>query len=170
MRYLIVLLGMLFSQGILAVEDFDEDYESKSWREIEVKLPPAPKMESLVSFYVSAATTNRFFIDGASIDVGADGVVRYVLVVLSDQGVKNVTFEGIRCETRERRVYAAGRSDGSWAKFKSNQWERIRDAVGNRHHAALFLEYLCPNGVIVRDVSEAMALFRSGGYYPGVVR
>ncbi len=167
MRYWILLLGVLLSQSVLAADDFDDEYDAKSWREVEVKLPVAPKDASLLPFYVSAVTTNRFFVDGSSIEVGADGVVRYVLVVLSSEGAKNVTFEGMRCETRERRIYAAGRSDGSWVKFKSNQWEKIRDAVGNRHHAALFLEYFCPGGNIVRDTTEAINWLKKGGYAPG---
>lgn len=166
MRYCFFVLALMMSQAVFSADDFDDEYESKSWQELEVKLPPAPVEASLIPFDVSAVTVNRFFVDGKSIDVGADGVVRYVLVVLSGEGGENVTFEGMRCETRERRIYAAGRSDGSWAKFKSNQWEKIRDAYGNRHHAALFLEYFCPGGVIVRDSAEAISWLKKGGYAP----
>ena len=167
MRYLALVLGLLISPAVFSADDFDDEYDAKSWREVEIKLPPAPLETSLMPFYVSAVTTNRFFVDGKSIDVGADGVVRYVLVVLSGEGAKNVTYEGMRCETRERRIYAAGRSDGSWVKFKSNQWEKIRDAYGNRHHAALFLEYFCPGGTIVRDSTEVLNWLKRGGYAPG---
>lgn len=138
-----------------AFADFEEDYESKGWKELEVQLPDAPKQESLLPFYVSAATDNRFFVDGATLSVGSDGVVRYVLLVLSPQGGRNVTFEGMRCETRERRIYASGRSDGTWSKARKNEWTRIQDVSANRHHAALFLEYFCPFGITVRDVTEA---------------
>jgi hypothetical protein len=138
-----------------AFADFEEDYESKQWQEIEVQLPAAPKQETLLPFYVSAATENRFFIDGATLSVGSDGVVRYVLLVLTPQGVRNVTYEGMRCLTRERRIYASGRQDGSWSKARKNEWVRIQDAYANRQHAALFLEYFCPVGNIVQDAAEA---------------
>ncbi|UCV18383.1 CNP1-like family protein [Ferribacterium limneticum] len=138
-----------------AFADFEEDYESKQWQEIEVQLPAAPKQETLLPFYVSAATENRFFIDGATLTVGSDGVVRYVLLVLTPQGARNVTYEGMRCETRERRIYASGRLDGSWSKARKNEWVRIQDAYANRQHAALFLEYFCPVGNIVQDAAEA---------------
>lgn len=155
-----LLRSMIFgcSVGIFAssaVADFEEDYETRQWQEVEVQLPSAPKSESLLPFYVSAATENRFFVDGATLSVGSDGVVRYVLLVLSPQGGRNVTFEGMRCETRERRIYASGRQDGSWSKSRKNEWIRIQDVYANRHHAALFLEYFCPVGNIVRDVAEA---------------
>ncbi|MFZ2973437.1 MAG: CNP1-like family protein [Ferribacterium limneticum] len=138
-----------------AFADFEEDYESKQWQEIEVQLPAAPKQETLLPFYVSAATENRFFIDGATLTVGSDGVVRYVLLVLTPQDVRNVTYEGMRCLTRERRIYASGRQDGSWSKARKNEWVRIQDAYANRQHAALFLEYFCPVGNIVQDAAEA---------------
>ena len=144
---------MLFVSA--AVADFEEDYESKGWTELEVQLPAAPKQENLLPFFVSAATDNQFFIDGSSLSVGSDGVVRYVMLVLSPQGGRNVTFEGMRCETRERRIYASGRLDGTWSKARKNEWVRIQDVSGNRQHAALFLEYFCPFGIIVRDAAEA---------------
>jgi hypothetical protein len=149
----LLLVAMLTSATVFA--DFEEDYESKQWQEIEIQLPAAPKQETLLPFYVSAATENRFFIDGATLTVGSDGVVRYVLLVLAPQGARNVTYEGMRCETRERRIYASGRLDGSWSKARKNEWVRIQDAYANRHHAALFLEYFCPVGNIVQNAAEA---------------
>ena len=143
-----------------AMADFEEDYEAKNWKEIEVQLPPAPKQENLIPFYVSAATDNRFFVDSASVSVGIDGVVRYTLLILTSGGARNISFEGIRCKAREKRVYAFGRSDGSWSKSRSNQWDTVRQLDVNRHHAALFLDYFCPGGVIVRDAQEALRLMR----------
>ena len=62
---------------------FEEDYEKQAWQEIQFQMPAAPKSESLIPFYVSAATDNRFFVDGSSVSVGSDGVVRFVMVVLN---------------------------------------------------------------------------------------
>lgn len=148
-----LLTSLLVSSAVFA--DFEEDYENKQWQEIEVQLPAAPKQETLLPFYVSAATENRFFVDGATLSVGGDGVVRYVLLVLTPQGARNVTYEGMRCETRERRIYASGRLDGTWSKARKNEWVRILDAWANRQHAALYLEYFCPIGTIVKDAAEA---------------
>ncbi|MBL8430491.1 MAG: CNP1-like family protein [Dechloromonas sp.] len=149
-----LLLAALFASGQVFA-DFEDDYENKQWQEIEVQLPVAPKQEALLPFYVSASTENRFFVDGATLSVGVDGVVRYVLVVLTPHGARNVTYEGMRCETRERRIYASGRLDGTWSKARKNEWVRILDAWANRQHAALYLEYFCPIGTIVKDAAEA---------------
>lgn len=157
----LVLAGLLAVQGP-ARADFEEDYETKRWQEVEVQLPPAPVPEKMQSFYVSAATDNRFLIDPATLTVGADGVVRYVLLVLTPNGGRNLTFEGMRCETRERRIYASGRSDGTWSKSRNNDWTKIQDVYANRHHAALYLDYFCPVGVIVRNAAEAREALRRG--------
>ncbi len=143
---------------------FDDDYDAKTWQEIELVLPAAPEAKSMHSFYVSAAASNSFSVDLSSLSVGEDGVVRYVLLVETPGGARNVTFEGMRCETRERRIYASGRRDGAWSKSRNNAWERIRDIAPNRQHAALFLDYFCPGGVIVRDVAEARDALKRGGH------
>eukprot|EP00825_Cyclidium_porcatum_P012341 TRINITY_DN1643_c0_g1_i22.p1 TRINITY_DN1643_c0_g1~~TRINITY_DN1643_c0_g1_i22.p1 ORF type:complete len:375 (+),score=-17.75 TRINITY_DN1643_c0_g1_i22:285-1409(+) len=163
-RSLALSLLTLVLTPSLAMADFEEDYESKQWQEVEVALPAAPKEANLQPFYVSAATSNRFFIDISTLSVGSDGVVRYVLLVLSPEGGRNVTFEGMRCESRERRIYASGRQDGSWSKARKNEWVRIQDAYANRHHAALFLDYFCPFGNIVRDAAEAKKALMLGGH------
>ena len=161
LRWFAVVLGtFLLLGGVQA--DSEEDQETKQWQEIEVQLPSAPLEGGLQAFYVSAATDNKFFIDLTTLSVGSDGVVRYVLVIRTPSGGRNVTYEGMRCETRENRIYASGRRDGAWSKSRNSEWLRIKDVYGNRHHAALFLEYFCPSGVIVRNVAEAKEALRRG--------
>ncbi|WP_254431960.1 CNP1-like family protein [Azonexus fungiphilus] len=138
--------------------------EPVQWQEQAVSMPPAPRREALLPFYVSATTSNRFFVDSASLTVDGDGVVRYVLLVETAGGAVNTTFEGMRCETRERKIYATGRRDGSWTKSRNEAWEKIRDIAPNRQHAALFIEHFCPGGVIVRHAGEALEALRRGGH------
>ena len=160
-----VLAAMLacLALAAFAVED-DEDGLERRWVESTVDLPLLSSGQDWMPFYVSAVTENSFFVDGKSLSVGVDGVVRYMLLVRSPSGVRNVTFEGMRCETRERRQYASGRADGTWAKSRADAWVRIRDELANRHHAALFLDYFCPGGVIARSSAEIReALRRDAG-------
>lgn len=166
---LLAVAGCTLVPAVTLAADMDEDDGPKKWEELEAQLPPMPKQQDLVGFFVSSATDNRFFVDPASVSVGADGVVRYTLVVLSGSGARNVSFEGMRCDTRERRLYAFGRSDGTWSKSRSNQWEKVREGGGNRQHAALFQEYFCPGGVIVRNADEATDALRRGGH-PSTLR
>ena len=165
-----LIISCLWSFGIAlllvvqrpAFAESDEDVEESRWKESQVQLPAWPQPENLLAVYVSAATQNEFFVDGSTLSVTADGVVRYALVIRSPGGATNISFEGMRCETRERRIYASGRPDGSWSKSRGEEWKRIRDTGANRYHVALFADYFCPEGVIVRNVEEAQNALRLG--------
>lgn len=159
---LAILLGGPGLQPVMA--DSDEDDEVRPWKEVAVQFPAAPVQGNLLPFYVSAATNNEFYVDGASLSVGTDGVVRYVLVVQTPGGARNVTYEGLRCETKERRLYASGRPDGTWAESRNDEWLRLQNMAANRHHAALAFDYFCPSGVIVRDAAEARDALLRGGH------
>jgi hypothetical protein len=130
--------------GILSSDAADE--EAKAWTELEVPLPSPPKPAGLVEFAVSGATSNRFFIDVDSLSVGKDEVVRYALVVRSPSGAENVSFEGIRCETREVKFYAFGQRNGSWSPARDSQWRYIEYREANRQHGVLFKDIFCGDG------------------------
>ena len=116
------------------------------WAEQEVKPPALPQEQNLVAFAVSAATANRFFLDAQSIATGADGVVRYTLVVRSQSGAENVSFEGMRCATGEIKRYAFARKDGTWSPARSPQWSPIRQQEINNQHGVLYNNFLCDLG------------------------
>ncbi|MCL2523164.1 MAG: CNP1-like family protein [Betaproteobacteria bacterium] len=138
----------------------DDDYLPKSWKEIETQLPPAPLEHNLQAIYLNEVAQNKFFIDSENLRIDADGVVRYVLVVLTPGGARNVTYEGMRCETRQWRIYASGRADGAWSKARRAEWQPIHDEAINRYHAALFLDYFCIGGVIADNVEAARKALR----------
>lgn len=162
LRVVLALLGSAFLLAAQAAESEDEDYVVRRWEEGAVVFPPAPLAENLREFEAEVASGNRFMVDASSLSVGEDGVVRYVIVIETRGGARNVAFEGIRCETREVRVYATGRLDGSWGKARNSAWERIRDGAINRYRAALFLDFFCPSGVVVRNADEARRALREG--------
>lgn len=116
-----------------------------AWVEAEIKLPPLPGRGAVLGFEAGAASANRFFVDPESISVGADRVVRYTLVITGPGGAENISYEGIRCETREQKYYAFGRRDGTWSKARSSEWRRIEYKDINRHHGVLYAEYFCPD-------------------------
>jgi hypothetical protein len=138
----------------------DDEYLPKSWKEVEITLPPAPLEQNLQAIYLNAVAQNRFLVDLENLRVDPDGVVRYTLVVLTPGGARNVTYEGMRCETRQWRVYATGRADGDWSRARRVEWLPVRDEAVNRHHAALFLDYFCVDGVIANDAAAARANLR----------
>jgi hypothetical protein len=125
-------------------EPEEEEIDKKEWVELEVAPPPFSKSGNLIPFEVSGASSNRFYIDPDSLSIGSDGVVRYTLVVKSLTGAENVSYEGIRCETREQKYYAFGRRDGSWSSARSGTWRRIEYKEINRQHGVLYQDFFCP--------------------------
>lgn len=154
--------GFVFSSSLFAVE-FDNEYDEKPWAEIEVQLPAYPVADNMIPFKVGAVADTTFLIDSESLSVGTDGVIRYTLEVVSSSGAKNVSYEGMRCTTAERRFYAFGRANKTWSKARSNQWVRI-GGTSNNHHVELFSNYFCPPGSpSVASAEEALGVLRNGG-------
>ena len=161
---------MVFGTGIFQLAFAQNNYpvpvspevEKKPWVEQEATLPAYPKDENLISFKVSAMTTNKFFIDSQSIVIGDDGVVRYTLVVVSSTNAKNVSNEGIRCDSKEWRAYAFGRKDGTWENAKQSLWKTIVPETANRHHIELYKRYFCHEGLIVKKPQQAITALKQG--------
>lgn len=158
------LLGLLLATAASAevrMRNWD-DPDAPQWAEEEAVFPAFPNDENLRPIYVSEMTSHQFLVDGSTLQVGKDGVIRYVLVVRTQGGATNVTFEGIRCETREYKIYGSGRQDGTWAPSRRTAWRPIENKPMNRQHAALSRDYFCPGGVIIQTPAEGREALRLG--------
>lgn len=162
MKKIFVLFSLLLPLMASAEGGKFESDGEKPPDEIQVQLPAYPKEENLLPLFVSAATDNKFFVDAASVSTGEDGVVRYTMIVKSSAGAVNVSFEGIRCASRERKLYAFGRKEGTWSKARFAKWEPIRYQDRNRYHHVLYDDFFCPDGIIVKNPQEAVDLLKSG--------
>jgi hypothetical protein len=142
-----------------AAQHFDE-----TWREQEVQVPPYPNPGDLVRFDTGLTSSFEYFVDRSSVSVGAsDGVVRYTVVAKSD-GAMNVTYEGIRCQLRERKVYAYGRRDGTWSEARDPQWVRIGLPGADPHRYTLWKDYFCPGRSAIRTAAEGVDALKLGGH------
>jgi hypothetical protein len=155
-----VLLGVV---GLAQSQSqFEEDFEdeSKTWQEVAIQLPAALQAENLLPFYVSATATQSFAIDAKSLTVGSDGVIRYTLVAASPAGAKNISYEGIRCRSFEKKIYAIGQPDGSWSRSRRDQWERIAQNAANRQHSTLAKDYFCRSLTVAGKPEEMLERIR----------
>jgi CNP1-like family len=123
-------------------------------------LPAAPAKENLLPFYVSPQATMNFAIDAPSVSVTPDGVVRFTLVITSSEGARNVSHEGIRCKTGERKLYATGGTDGNWSASRNDAWSQIRDVGANRQYAALYKDYFCDFGSVSGNAAAIVKRIR----------
>ncbi len=121
----------------------------EAWKEMkEIEIPPVPRDQDLIRFTVDDAEDKDFTyaIDERSLRVDKDYVVRYLLVIESRRGVRNYAFEGMRCHSREYKVYAYGSSKGKMRPRKDPQWKKIKDERFGRVHRDLHYYYMCePN-------------------------
>ena len=88
-------------------------------------------------------------------------MVRYTIVARSPAGVNNVSFEGLLCRSRQRRLYAFWRDDGTWSPARESEWGDASESIGT-YYAALADYYFCPNGRVVADPSEALRALQLG--------
>ena len=168
-----IAVGALLAAAAFGVAAQDQPLDDSAARsiefkegpgeEIKLKLPAPPKQSDLILFDAGPARRNfQHFIDAASVGVGADGIIRYTLVIRSDMGAENVAYEGIRCVTRERKVYAYGRRDGSWRELRDPEWKKIGQAHLEGPIFVLYEDFFCPGRGLVRSASEAIAALKHG--------
>jgi len=165
----LVAVAMLGAEGARDFEPwstFESDFDGKDWKEIEAKLPAFPKEENLLPFRAGGASPHRFLLDAQSLSIGADGVVRYTLVVKTAGGATNVSFEGIRCNMRQQKLYALGQAGGNWTRARNPQWRRIDYHDINLQHGVLFADFLCAgtgsNRFPVNGVAEVVQRLKYG--------
>jgi hypothetical protein len=153
---------LLAGAAACAQSHFEEDFDDKEkpWQEVQIQLPAAPLTENLLPFYVSATATQAFAIDAKSVTAGPDGVIRYTLVARSPQGATNISYEGIRCASFEKKLYAFGQPDGSWSRSRRDQWEGISTGSPNRQHAALAKDYFCLEQTVAGKAEEMIERIR----------
>ncbi len=161
--FLVLAMQLSLTIAVHAQSRFEQDFddEAKPWQEIATQLPAIPAPENLIPFYVSPTTTLKFAIDSKSLTAGSDGVMRYTLVSKSASGAENISYEGIRCESSEVKLYAFGHRDGTWGRSRRDKWEPILEKTTNRQHAALARDYFCNSKVFAGSVPEILDRMRS---------
>lgn len=176
MRPYLLLSGLLLSFAGWAGNIYEEaskpqyntyylEREEAPWEEVQTTLPAAPKPENLMPVDVGSGARFTYLVDLPSVEAGQDGVVRYTLLARSPSGAENLTFEGLRCETGEHKLYAFGRKTGEWAKNPRGEWKIIRARVIHNPQSALFFHYLCPALDKPRTTEVVRQLLRTGGLF-----
>lgn len=159
----IALLALLSGSAIAQIQPQNEEESdmTQPWQELPVELPAAPDANALLYFEITPNTSQRFHIDPKALTVGTDGVVRYTLVAKSSADATNTSYEGLRCQTFERKLYAFGRPDGSWSRAKRDEWQPIFKNAANRQHVTLAQDYFCRDGQVAGKASAIIDRIRN---------
>ena len=131
------------------------------WKELEAPAPPAFEVSRLVPFDVSINSALQFGVDPATINIGRDGVVRYVIVARSTTGAMNALYEGMRCSTGEVRTYARHNASGGWARADNSDWRSMWGNPGTRHTLMFAKQGGCTGNAAPRSVSEIVQSLRN---------
>lgn len=142
--------------------DYKFDREVETWNETQAQLPAYPAEENLIPLDVGSATPHRFFVDAKSLSTSKEGVVRYTMVIKTAGGAVNVSFEGIRCETREQKYYAIGRRDKTWVRARNPDWRRVEHKDYTAHHQTLYREYFCQGKLMNEPAGKIVSALKSG--------
>ena len=169
MKRTLALICVLFLFAC-AKPAFKDEFESdKPWVEQLAQIPPYPDEKNLMAFDAGAVTTNQYFVDKTSIKVGEDGVIRFSLVIKSSAGASNVSYEGIRCATSERKLYALGRDDKTWTQPRASEWQKLDFVRQFYAQRELSKNIFCPNQQIVSTTEEAIQALKAG-MHPSIFR
>ncbi len=125
-----------------------EERDPSKVKEDDYVIPPMPPRVDWREYYLNAQTRNRYYIARELLSIGNDGAVRFVSRVVSPSGTENISAEGIRCGTGERRLYATLQRNGEWSATRGSRWLPI--GGGNRLNSYAFMlysDYLCLAGV-----------------------
>jgi hypothetical protein len=136
--------------------------DNPDWKELDAPPPPALRTSGLIPLEV-AGSSLRFGIDPASVAIGADRVVRYVVVASSSSGAVNGIYEGLRCDTGEVKVLARHNPDSGWVPARGSLWQPLHSTANSRYSLQIARNGACvgqgPNGdakQIVRDLRSGV--------------
>jgi hypothetical protein len=102
-----------------------------------------PNPKTMLPFYVSERTVFKFAIDTQSIQIGNDGITRYIVQITNPGGGTQTLYEGIRCESFQTRLYGTYEANGIWRENALGAWSAIQNNTPNRYQAALAQGAIC---------------------------
>jgi hypothetical protein len=129
------------------------EFADEKWKEEDTFVPELPQESNLITIRgASAYPQYRYAVDGKTLFVGSDGVVRFAMSISSPQGVSNYYFQGLSCNNKNIKSYAyASSSSKKFISYQDPQWKALsgRGSMGYTQDLADF--YFCnPLGEVLK--------------------
>jgi len=134
----------------------------EDFTEVSVELPAYPRDADLVALPAGPRPELRFLVDARSVQVLAGGEVRYAFVAVGASGSRSVSYERMRCESREWMMVAVGGGVARWTPARQPRWRVLPDGDGFGQRSVLHKDIFCPGRVAATDAREAVAALRAG--------
>ncbi|VCU69486.1 CNP1-like family protein [Pigmentiphaga humi] len=116
------------TDGNYLLDDIDAQrtLPDAGWDALKSQLPPVPTAKDVLP--VEPLTRVRGFsfgVDPRSIEISPGLIVRYTLRAVSDAGAENISYESVRCGTREWRTVAIDRPGAGWQRALNDEWRVV---------------------------------------------
>jgi hypothetical protein len=135
--------------------------QPEAWRELDSALPAYPQEKNLLDTGVSTAgRPYRILLDEPALSVTDDQVVRYTVVIISDDGIWNVTHEGLHCGEKAYRRFAYG-VNGEWQALGDSPWQPLDDSGINAYRRKFYTNYMCDPASPYQQPEQIIRKFRS---------
>ena len=158
------MLCVLYVYGPTAYAGLLSDLkpETEPWAEEDLKDNPRyPDANSLVPFSLSGATRYEYYLDSRSINIGKDGVVRFIVAIKPSSSALQLIYAGIRCQTKQWKSYAVGSQDPKWMPVQKPTWEDIVKTREENYRHDLFSHYVCAGNGPVGSAKQILANVRN---------
>jgi len=165
----VLLVGLLacLAGQVAAIDEGESGGEQRSfqeaapWRELDSELPAYPLEKNLIEAGVRrSVSAYRIYLDTQSLSVAEDQVVRYTVVIVSDDGIWNVSHEGLHCGKKAYRRYAYG-MDGRWQELADSPWLPLQGRGITAYRNTFYNNYMCnPSGPYLQP-EQIISEFRS---------
>lgn len=130
--------------------------------ELPTPAPPAFNLQQLIFLPSNSNSSLRVGVDPATLVIGKDDIVRYVVVAISEAGNTTAQYEGIRCRSAEAKVYARYNADSLWSLVKEPQWRSLFDVSPSTHTFKLARGGVCASASANTSVARMVEALKGG--------
>lgn len=173
---LILFFQLTFNPTLFAAKDifeqvdpsinqvFSGDFEETKWQEDNILLVKLPDEDDLITFSgVAAYPQYKYAIDGKTLSIGKDEVIRFSIVISSSQGGKNSYFQGISCNNSNIKSYAyASSSSKDFISYQTPQWKKLSNSGSMGYSQNLADFYFCDKLGIVLKKNQILSNLKYG--------
>lgn len=146
-----------------------DDSQDKAWQENAVELRKLPADDDLLAVQVDSLPDSlQVHLAASSLTyTPADRVLRYWVVITSPAGAYNASFEGMRCDVGEYRIYAYGnpRRTPQVQPAAKAKWQPVGEIRSGSYRPEMMRTLLCNESRRPRQVAEILATLRGHAPY-----
>jgi hypothetical protein len=150
--------------------EFDyDDSGDQPWREGESEVPALPMDDQLLPVRLDTMPAGmQAYLSPQRLGyTDEDRVFRFWLIIKSQAGAYNATYEGLRCDVQEYRVYAYGnpRRDPPVQANRNSSWQAVRRHGAANYRWEMLATLFCDEARRPRPLRDVVATLKGHASY-----